>query len=108
MDKVKLTCTARNKRKFNGLEYCGALINKRGPLGRCLRKKGRIGQNSYSSCIFDTCANQKNTQLAKNLACESVEAFASECGKLAGRYWRKKTGCLCPGELVRTTCGRYC
>ncbi|KAK2152139.1 hypothetical protein NP493_2522g00000 [Ridgeia piscesae] len=108
-DRVKLACITRNTRKFNGLKYCGALNNKRGPFRKCLRNKREAGQNFYRSCMYDACANQRNTRLVKKLACESVDAFAGVCGeKLLQRNWRNRTGCRCPGELVWTKCGREC
>ena len=40
-DKVKLTCTRANSRKFRGMKYCGALRNTRGPFRPCLLQKVR-------------------------------------------------------------------
>ncbi|KAI0212142.1 hypothetical protein LSAT2_002955, partial [Lamellibrachia satsuma] len=108
VDPAKLRCTRWSSRKFNGIKYCGSLKNRRGPFSRCLAKKRAAGRNAYSSCMFDTCANRNNNKLAKKLACENVEAFADVCGNLAGSRWKRVTGCLCPGDLVWTTCGRKC
>ncbi|KAK2158192.1 hypothetical protein NP493_1815g00003 [Ridgeia piscesae] len=108
VDREKLSCSTSDSWKFGSLCYCGALRKMNGPFSKCLQRKPTVGENSYTSCMFDTCANKKDAKLAKKLACENVEAFAKDCGNLVHPNWRYITGCLCPGELVWTTCGRNC
>ncbi|KAK2177361.1 hypothetical protein NP493_603g02028 [Ridgeia piscesae] len=91
------------------MQYCGALNNKRGPFSKCLRKKRTTGRNAYSSCMFDTCAHQRDLKIAKTLACQSVETFAKLCGNLAQGNTSCRVLCsVCTGELEWTTCGRRC
>ncbi|KAK2177363.1 hypothetical protein NP493_603g02030 [Ridgeia piscesae] len=109
VDRVPRTCIRRNTRRFSKIRYCGALKNNRGPFRKCLLKKRATGQNLYSTCMYDACANQRSTKLVKKLACDILQTFADQCGdKLLQRNWRNRTGCRCPGELEWTTCGRKC
>ncbi|KAK2168830.1 hypothetical protein NP493_1212g00036 [Ridgeia piscesae] len=108
-DRLRMRCNRRCSTRFNGIKYCGALTRRWGPFRRCLVKKVRHSWFGQSTNTLFIHVKQNDVTTAKKLACETLEAFAEECGdKLVRRNWRRTTGCLCPGELEWTTCGREC
>ncbi|KAI0221996.1 Aspartyl aminopeptidase [Lamellibrachia satsuma] len=99
-------CSPVEERQVNGVAVTGGPM----PPGiSCTDIATAERQYWYGSRFRTSIAWKNNVNLAKQLACSSMETFADMCGILVRRgSWRKQTGCLCPGDLVWTTCGRKC
>ncbi|NXC37854.1 FCGBP protein, partial [Penelope pileata] len=96
-------CSAGERVKYQGEEFCGLLIQPLGPFQRCFDV---VRSDIYlKHCIFDLCAYEG----LKVMLCQALEAYADDCQEegIAVADWRTLAGCSlsCPENSNYTECG---
>ena len=93
-------CSAAKKAIFQKPDYCGALTAPTGPLAAC---HATLDPRPYfNDCVFDACAGNGDPKVV----CDSVQAYASNCGR-AGvhvKNWRTESFCR---EWISSLCVVY-
>uniref|UniRef100_H3CDW9 VWFD domain-containing protein n=1 Tax=Tetraodon nigroviridis TaxID=99883 RepID=H3CDW9_TETNG len=91
---------------YRSSEYCGMLLDSRGPFAVCHPK---VNPNKYfKDCVFDLCALDG----ARPVLCEAIEAYVNECqdrGVTVG-LWRNESFCpiQCPPNSHYKPCADPC
>merc|ERR1711893_337877 len=78
-------------------QYCGLIVETDGPFKQTIAKIGRSKVFEYfNACVFDVMEMSPNKTEAKDVACQSLNAFADESKEaniIPDRSWRNITGC---------------
>ncbi|KAK3598636.1 hypothetical protein CHS0354_024357 [Potamilus streckersoni] len=75
------TCPLEWESKMRSNEYCGLILDPKGPFGPCLAKYPEIakGDGIISDCTYDVCANSADPKNAQAAACNSLALLAYRC-----------------------------
>ncbi|XP_051800201.1 zonadhesin, like [Acanthochromis polyacanthus] len=103
-------CDEEEQELYEGSEYCGILLDKKGPFAVCHPK---VNPNDYfRDCLFDLC----ELDGAHRILCEAIEAYVNECQDRGVNIgpWRDEDFCplSCPPnshyELCADSCQETC
>jgi len=88
--------------------YCGLIVEKDGPFKKCIASANpKKVIEYYDACVFDVTELAPDSLETKIMACNSLEAIATECEDANAKpyeSWRKITGCefACPEGMTYT------
>ncbi|CAD5116778.1 DgyrCDS5627 [Dimorphilus gyrociliatus] len=93
-------CSVKQEQEAEKL--CNILINEKGPLGSCIKKKKEDALRIYNDCIADLCAMNGDNLITSS--CSAIEDFVETCEEAIEGFnaeWRKFTDCpvTCPENM---------
>ena len=92
-------CSSALAAVVKGNAYCGLIVDEsaNNPFKPCINAAESDSAGFMTNCEYDVCANQPDTDLMKEAACNSLNAFAAKCQDLGIVVdWRAAAGC---GEI---------
>ena len=90
------TCDEEMAAVVQSNTYCGLIQDDspNNPFRPCINAAGSNAEGFMENCEYDVCANQPDTDLMKEAACNSLYAFAAKCQDLGILVdWRSAAGC---------------
>uniref|UniRef100_A0A8C2WYZ8 VWFD domain-containing protein n=1 Tax=Cyclopterus lumpus TaxID=8103 RepID=A0A8C2WYZ8_CYCLU len=99
-------CTAEDRIKYTGPEYCGILSDKKGPFSGC---HGSVPlAEVLSGCLYDACINEGRQEVL----CEALSSYLAKCQEAGASVlpWRHLGNCsaACPAHSQYKMCGTAC
>ncbi|XP_034384908.1 IgGFc-binding protein-like isoform X1 [Cyclopterus lumpus] len=99
-------CSAEDRIKYTGPEYCGILSDKKGPFSGC---HGSVPlAEVLSDCLYDVCINEGRQEVL----CEALSSYLAECQEAGASVlpWRHLGNCslTCPAHSQYNMCGTAC
>ncbi|XP_076136860.1 IgGFc-binding protein-like isoform X2 [Alosa pseudoharengus] len=100
------SCSAAQKNKFSGVEYCGLITDTNSVFAKCISKvdPGMF----FDNCVYDTCINNG----IKSFLCDNIENYVDECmaADIKINGWRTLANCPmnCPANSHYEACGLAC
>ncbi|XP_029307092.1 IgGFc-binding protein-like [Cottoperca gobio] len=105
-DGVCPQCSAEDRKRYTGPDYCGILSDKKGPFSGC---HGSVPVAEIESdCLYDVCTNEGRQEVL----CEALSSYLAECQEAEASVlpWRQLVKCsvACPAHSHYELCGSAC
>ncbi|KAK3092565.1 hypothetical protein FSP39_004471 [Pinctada imbricata] len=88
------SCSKKLEKSIPTLDFCGAILDKKGVFRECVKAFPELAQEFYDSCKFDVCSLEEDPTMFATAKCTSLEAFAEECAENGiALQWRSSKMC---------------